>query len=100
SLSDQAATVATTLAAWSDKEFCVNRLGLDDVLGTVDRAKLTVHGSSLAAGHPFAATGGRVVATVAKELARRKAETGRTARALISVCAAGGLGVAAILESA
>ncbi|WP_263120979.1 acetyl-CoA C-acetyltransferase [Cellulomonas sp. RIT-PI-Y] len=95
-----AATVAGTLAAWSDKEFCVDRLALDDVLGTVDRAKLNVHGSSLAAGHPFAATGGRIVATAAKELARRKAETGRTARALISVCAAGGLGVAAILESA
>lgn len=95
-----AATVASTLAAWSDKEFCVDRLGLDDAFGTVDRAKLNVHGSSLAAGHPFAATGGRIVATVAKELARRKAETGRPARALISVCAAGGLGVAAILESA
>ncbi|MEV7973870.1 acetyl-CoA C-acetyltransferase [Cellulomonas sp. NPDC089187] len=95
-----ASTVATTLAAWADKEFCVNRLGLDDTLGTVDRAKLNVHGSSLAAGHPFAATGGRIVASTAKELARRKADTGRTARALISVCAAGGLGVAAILESA
>jgi|SRR5690554_1751754 len=95
-----ASTVLCALAAWEDDEFCRDRLGLDGALGTVDRAKLNVHGSSLAAGHPFAATGGRILATTAKLLAQRKAETGKTARALISVCAAGGLGVAAILESA
>ena len=95
-----AATVLSALAAWEDADFCRDRLGLDGPLGRVDRAKLNVTGSSLAAGHPFAATGGRIVATAAKLLAERKAETGRPARALISVCAAGGLGVAALLESA
>ena len=95
-----ASTVLSALAAWEDDDFCRDRLGLDGAFGTVDRARLNVTGSSLAAGHPFAATGGRLVATTAKLLAERKAETGKTARALISVCAAGGLGVAAILESA
>lgn len=95
-----ASTVLCALAAWEDADFCRDRLGLDGPLGRVDRAKLNVTGSSLAAGHPFAATGGRIVATTAKLLAERKAETGRPARALISVCAAGGLGVAALLESA
>jgi len=95
-----AATVLSALAAWEDADFCRERLGLDGALGTVDPAKLNVVGSSLAAGHPFAATGGRILASTAKLLARRKAETGETARALVSVCAAGGLGVAAILESA
>jgi acetyl-CoA C-acetyltransferase len=100
-----ASTVLTTLAAWEDKEFCLSRLGLDDALGPVDRDRLNVHGSSLAAGHPFAATGGRIVATVAKELHRRRTELlaagkDRPVRALVSVCAAGGLGVAAILEAA
>jgi acetyl-CoA C-acetyltransferase len=100
-----AATVLSHLAAWEDKEFCVERLGLDDALGTVDRERLNVLGSSLAAGHPFAATGGRIVATVAKQLHRRRAELlaageDRPVRALVSVCAAGGLGVAAILEAA
>src|SRR5450830_763594 len=95
-------TVLSTLAAWEDEEFCRTRLGLDGALGTVDRAKLNVNGSSLAAGHPFAATGGRIVATISKELARRKAANGdgRPVRALISVCAAGGIGVTAILEAA
>ena len=95
-----ASTVLSALAAWESEEFGRERLGLDGAFGTVDRAKLNVIGSSLAAGHPFAATGGRILASTAKLLARRKAETGRTARALISICAAGGLGVAAILESA
>lgn len=94
-----ASTVLTTLAAWEDDEYCRTELGLDGALGTVDRERLNVHGSSLAAGHPFAATGGRIVATAAKLVAQRAAETGRPARVLISVCAAGGLGVAAILES-
>ncbi|NLF05746.1 MAG: acetyl-CoA C-acetyltransferase [Actinomycetales bacterium] len=95
-----ASTVLSALAAWESEEFGRERLGLDGAFGTVDRARLNVIGSSLAAGHPFAATGGRILASTAKLLAQRKAETGRTARALISVCAAGGLGVAAILESA
>jgi acetyl-CoA C-acetyltransferase len=100
-----AATVLSHLAAWEDKEFCVTRLGLDDALGAVDRDRLNVLGSSLAAGHPFAATGGRIVATIAQQLHRRRAELlaageDRPVRALVSVCAAGGLGVAAILEAA
>ncbi|WP_456785774.1 acetyl-CoA C-acetyltransferase [Cellulomonas sp. P5_C5] len=97
-----AATVLTTLAAWESEEFGRTRLGLDGAFGTVDRAKLNVHGSSLAAGHPFAATGGRIIATVSKELHRRKAESGsdKPVRALVSVCAAGGLGLTAILEAA
>lgn len=90
-----ASTVLTTLAAWEDPEFGRERLGLDGAFGTVDRSRLNVHGSSLAAGHPFAATGGRIVATAAKLLAERG-----SGRALISVCAAGGLGVAMILEAA
>jgi acetyl-CoA C-acetyltransferase len=95
-----ASTVLTTLAAWEDEEYCRARLGLDGAFGKVDRSRLNVHGSSVAAGHPFAATGGRIVATTAKLLAQRAAETGRPARALVSVCAAGGLGATAILESA
>ena len=94
-----ASTVLTTLKAWEDDEYCRTELGLDGALGSIDRSRLNVNGSSLAAGHPFAATGGRIVATAAKLLAARTAETGEPARALISVCAAGGLGVAAILES-
>lgn len=94
-----ASTVLTTLAAWEDDEYCRTELGLDGALGSVDRTRLNVAGSSLAAGHPFAATGGRIVATAAKLLAARAAETGQVSRALISVCAAGGLGVAALLES-
>ena len=89
-----AGTVLSHLAAWEDEEFCRERLGLDGALGKVDRAKLNVNGSSLAAGHPFAATGGRIVATLAKQLHERGEVGGRPARGLISVCAAGGLGVA------
>lgn len=95
-----ASTVLTILAAWEDADWCRTELGLDGPFGTLDRAKLNVTGSSLAAGHPFAATGGRILATAAKLVAQRAAETGEPARALISVCAAGGLGVAALLESA
>ncbi|WP_141013497.1 acetyl-CoA C-acetyltransferase [Nocardioides sambongensis] len=89
-----ASQVLSTLAAWESPVFCKERLGLDAPLGTIDRAKLNVKGSSLAAGHPFAATGGRIVANAAKLL---KANGG--GRALISVCAAGGQGVVAILEA-
>ncbi len=98
-----ASVVLTTLAAWADDEYCRTELGLPGALGTVDRSRLNVNGSSLAAGHPFAATGGRIVASTAKLLAERQQNdppAGRPARALISVCAAGGLGVATILEAA
>jgi acetyl-CoA C-acetyltransferase len=94
-----AATVLTTLKAWEDADFCRERLGLDAPLGPIDRERLNVNGSSLAAGHPFAATGGRIVASLAKQLAQAKAERGGTVRGLISICAAGGQGVVAILEA-
>jgi acetyl-CoA C-acetyltransferase len=89
-----AAQVLSTLAAWEDPAFCTQRLGLDAPLGAIDRDKLNVNGSSLAAGHPFAATGGRIVAGLAKALHERGG-----GRGLISVCAAGGQGVVAILEA-
>ncbi len=88
-----ASQVLTTLAAWEDPAFCRDRLGLDRPLGAVDRAKLNPNGSSLAAGHPFAATGGRILASTAKALAERG-----SGRALISICAAGGQGVVAVVE--
>ena len=88
-----AAQVLCTLDAWQDKTFCRERLGLAKPLGKIDLSKLNVNGSSLAAGHPFAATGGRIVATLAKLLAERG-----SGRGLISICAAGGQGVVAILE--
>jgi acetyl-CoA C-acetyltransferase len=88
-----ASQVLATLAAWESPEYCKDRLGLDGPLGAIDRARLNVNGSSLAAGHPFAATGGRIVATLAKLLAERG-----SGRGLISICAAGGQGVVAILE--
>ena len=94
-----ASVVLATLAAWESDDYCKNRLGLDKALGSIDRAKLNVNGSSLAAGHPFAATGGRIVAQLAKQLAEKKKETGQPVRGLISVCAAGGQGVTAILEA-
>lgn len=89
-----ASQVLSTLAAWEDPVFCTQRLGLRGPLGAIDRAKLNVNGSSLAAGHPFAATGGRIVAGLAKALHERGG-----GRGLISVCAAGGQGVVAILEA-
>ena len=89
-----ASTVLTHLAAWESEEFCREKLGLDAPLGTIDRDRLNPNGSSLAAGHPFAATGGRIVASVAKHLH----ETGGT-RALVSICAAGGQGLTAIIEA-
>ena len=88
-----ASQVLATLAAWESPEFCKDQLGLDAPLGSIDRAKLNVNGSSLAAGHPFAATGGRIVATLAKLLAEKGG-----GRGLISICAAGGQGVVAIME--
>jgi acetyl-CoA C-acetyltransferase len=92
-----AAQVLCTLKAWEDPVFCKERLGLDAPLGAIDRSKLNVNGSSLAAGHPFAATGGRIVPVLAKLLAGSKGGTGR---GLISICAGGGQGVVAILERA
>ncbi|NHN55219.1 acetyl-CoA C-acetyltransferase [Calidifontibacter sp. DB0510] len=89
-----ASTVLCHLAAMEDAEFCKTRLGLDEPLGAIDRSKLNVNGSSLAAGHPFAATGGRIVATLAKMLHEKG-----SGRGLISICAAGGQGVVAILEA-
>jgi acetyl-CoA C-acetyltransferase len=91
-----ASTVLATLAAWEDEEFCRDRLGLAKPVGSLDRSRLNVQGSSLAAGHPFAATGGRIVASLAKMLH----EKGSGARGLVSICAAGGQGVMAILEAA
>ena len=88
-----AAQVLCTLQAWEDPAFCRDKLGLSAPLGAIDRSKLNVLGSSLAAGHPFAATGGRIVATLAKLLDRKG-----SGRGLISICAAGGQGVVAILE--
>ncbi len=88
-----AAQVLCTLKAWEDPAFCRDKLGLSQPLGAIDRSKLNVNGSSLAAGHPFAATGARIVATLAKLLAQQG-----SGRGLISICAAGGQGVVAILE--
>jgi acetyl-CoA C-acetyltransferase len=96
-----ASTVLATLKAWEDVEFAKDRLGLDAPLGSIDRSRLNVAGSSLAAGHPFAATGGRIVATLAKLLHEKSTgQDGKKARGLISICAAGGQGVVAILEAA
>ena len=89
-----AATVLTTLAAWENETFCRDRLGLEAPLGSIDRSRLNVNGSSLAAGHPFAATGGRILAGLAKQL-----DENGGGRGLISICAAGGQGIVAILEA-
>jgi acetyl-CoA C-acetyltransferase len=88
-----AGQVLCTLKAWADPVFCRDRLRLPDALGTIDRSKLNVKGGSLAIGHPFAATGTRIVATLAKILDEHRARRG-----LISICTAGGMGVTAIIE--
>ena len=88
-----ASQVLSTLKAWEDPKFCKERLGLDAPLGSIDRSKLNVKGSSLAAGHPFAATGGRIIATAAKLINQKG-----SGRVLVSICAAGGQGVTAIIE--
>ncbi|MEP6884136.1 MAG: acetyl-CoA C-acetyltransferase [Gammaproteobacteria bacterium] len=88
-----AGQVLCTLKAWTDPAFCRDKLGLPGALGSVDRARLNVKGGSLAVGHPFAATGTRIVATLAKIL-----DDQRGKRGLISVCTAGGMGVTAIVE--
>ncbi|GAB3177919.1 acetyl-CoA C-acetyltransferase [Nesterenkonia halophila] len=88
-----ASTVLAQMKAWEDAEYCREHLGLDGALGRIDRSRLNVDGSSLAAGHPFAATGGRIVASLAKRLHGKPGKLG-----FISVCAAGGQGITAILE--
>ena len=88
-----AAQVLCTLAAWESEEYCRDRLGLEAALGSIDRSKMNIHGSSLAVGHPFAATGARIVGNLAQIL-----ENAGSGRGLISICTAGGMGVAAILE--
>lgn len=88
-----AAQVLCTLKAWEDPEYCRERLGLDAPLGTIERSKMNVNGGSLGCGHPFAATGGRQLAALAKAIHERGG-----GRGLISICAAGGLGITAIVE--
>jgi len=88
-----AAQVLCTLAAWESESYCRGRLGLDEALGSIDRERLNIRGSSLAVGHPFAATGARIIGALAQIL-----ENAGSGRGLISVCTAGGMGVAAILE--
>ncbi len=88
-----AAQVLCTLKAWESGDYCRDRLGLDEPLGQIDRDKLNIRGSSLAVGHPFAATGARILGTLGEILAQEG-----SGRGLISVCTAGGMGVAAILE--
>ena len=88
-----AAQTLATMKAWEDPEFCRERLGRPQPLGSIDRSKLNTKGGSVAMGHPFAATGGRIVASLAKII-----DSARGGRGLISVCTAGGMGVTAILE--
>lgn len=88
-----AAQVLATLKAWEDPVYCKERLGRDEPLGAIDRSKLNIKGSSIAMGHPFAATGARILANLSKLLSQQGG------RGLISICTAGGMGVAAILET-
>ena len=88
-----AGQVLCTLKAWESNEYCTKNLGRTEAMGSIDRSKLNVNGSSLALGHPFAATGGRIIATLAKLLSEKG-----SGRGLISICTAGGMGVAAIIE--
>lgn len=90
-----AAQVLCTLKAWNDENFCKNKLGLDKVLGEIDRSKLNINGGSLATGHPFAATGARILGSLSKMLHEKG-----SGRGLISICTAGGMGVTAIIEKA
>lgn len=90
-----AAQVLCTLKAWEDPVYCKEKLGLSQPLGSIERSRINVKGSSLAVGHPFAATGARIIGTLAKLLDKKNGQRG-----LISICTAGGMGAAAILESA
>jgi acetyl-CoA C-acetyltransferase len=94
-----AGQVLCTLAAWENEDYCKRALGRRDALGAIDRARLNVNGGSVGLGHPFAATGAQILAGAAKQLALRRQQTGRPCRTLVSICAAGGLGATAILES-
>lgn len=88
-----AAQVLCTLKAWEDRSFCQDQLGLSEALGSIDRSKLNIHGSSLAMGHPFAATGARILSSLSKDLSLAGSGYG-----LVSICTAGGMGAAAILS--
>ncbi len=88
-----AAQVLCTLKAWESADFCKKKLGLDQPLGSIDRNKLNIKGGSLALGHPFAATGARIVSSLAKIINEKG-----SGRGLISICTAGGMGVTAIIE--
>jgi acetyl-CoA C-acetyltransferase len=88
-----AAQVLCTLKAWEDNAFCQSQLGLSGPLGSIERSKLNIHGSSLAMGHPFAATGARILSSLSKDLSIAGSGHG-----LISICTAGGMGAAAILS--
>ena len=90
-----AAQALATMKAWESEEFCREKLGRDEPLGPIDRSRLNVRGGSIAVGHPFAATGGRIVASLAKMLHEKG-----SGRGLVSICTAGGMGVTAILEAA
>jgi len=92
-----AAQTVATLKAWQSEQFCRDKLGRNEAMGPIDLARLNVKGGSIAIGHPFAATGARIVATMAKLL--QESENG-SGRGLISVCTAGGMGVTAIMEAA
>ncbi|HJW45749.1 MAG TPA: acetyl-CoA C-acetyltransferase [Lysobacter sp.] len=94
-----AGQVLCTMKAWEDPDYCRERLGLTHALGSIDRSKLNVRGGSVGLGHPFAATGARILGSVAKQLMLHRSRTGKPARALVSVCAAGGLGATAIVEA-
>jgi acetyl-CoA C-acetyltransferase len=85
-----------TLRAWESDEYCRERLGRSGALGRIDPAKINVKGGSVAIGHPFGATGGRILASLAKLLH----DNATARRGLISVCTAGGMGVSAIVERA
>jgi acetyl-CoA C-acetyltransferase len=86
--------VLCTLKAWESEEYCKRVLKRDQAMGKIDLTKLNVKGGSVALGHPFAATGARIVASLAKLLHQKG-----KGRGLISICTAGGMGVAAILEA-
>lgn len=88
-----AAQALANMKAWESEDYCKNKLGLSSALGSIDREKLNIHGGSLALGHPFAATGARLIATMSKTLKDRESGKG-----LLSLCTAGGMGVAAIIS--
>jgi acetyl-CoA C-acetyltransferase len=92
--------VLCTLAAWEDERFCQRALGRPKALGSIDLARVNVNGGSVGLGHPFAATGARILGGAAKQLGQHQRQSGHRGRTLVSICAAGGLGATAILESA